>query len=678
MLLLTLLQAFVLLCIIAVDGVTLDEDIQLSEAIGGSGGTAFSDIELVKFGQSPCLISIRAKKRITSVALRTETPTELMLSHGGLSGTDHSLFLKQGEYVNAMEINSGRKFWSSRIFYLKFTTNRGNSIEAGTKTNESTSITAPIGFQLSGFFGRAESELDQLGLIWTRINATTKALTDTMGSDWYGNRIRNWVGHTIGDAKDTACYRKREQFGSGKSCPLGYNANGVSCLAQCPLSYPVTCYEQCIPQNDDCTGEILAKSAAVVAAIFNAVTAGVSSIMFESFKKAKQQFLCAANIVGVVKSLIYYLSAVRVTAPQGTTEELLTAAYQSDVVLFAMPMAVATCLGVEEFKKRYVISNYVYITVEVIVKQVIVNGDQILSTANNVFALLQQGTAMSSPDNSTVQELQVFLDSNTTCGFQLKNLTDHITAKVSEIRNKMPTATVNDIRVEISDSPLLLTDIPVATNNCMREIMEIKTLEVAFQTRDLLRKTLGTIVDQLVETNQTDMGRNVAEEEYFLDSANMALTVLGGLDPSGLLWMMSQFVQPVCGPTAFIGEIDDGTLYDALGLKTMGEAFKGSYGTWTKEGDGKMDLIFESIDTKDVTVVIHSGSEKYQKVRVPAGSTVNVTENIANLQDKVLYLDRWRQNVIGIPLTAGGSLTLWVPRASQGGHLRMHVRINVS
>ncbi|CAI5746681.1 unnamed protein product [Peronospora destructor] len=652
--------------------------ILLSEAIGGSGGTAFSDIELIKFGQSPCLISIRAKKRITSVALRTEAPTDLMLSHGVFSGTDHLLFLKDEEYVNSMEIILEKKLWNSRILYLKFSTNRGNSIDAGTKTNESISITAPIGFQLSGFFGRSGSELNQLGLIWTRINATTKALTDTMSSDWYGNRIRNWVGLTIGDAKDTACYRKRELFGSGESCPLGYNVNGVSCLAQCPLSYPVTCYEQCIPQNGDCAGEILAKSAAVVAAVFNAVTAGVSSIMFKSFKKAKQQFLCAANIVGVVKSLIYYLGVVRATAPQGTTEELLTAAYQSDVVLFAMPMAVATCLGVEQFEKRYVISNYVYITVEAIVKQVIVNGDQILSTANNVFALLQNGTTMSPPDNSTVQELQVFLDSNTTCGFQLKNLTDHITATVSKIRNKTPTATVNDIRVEIRDSPLVLTDIPVATNNCMREIMKIKTLEVAFQTRDLLRKTLGTIIDQLVETNQTDMGQNFAEEEYFLDSANVALTVLGGLDPSGLLWMMSQFVQPTCGPTAFIGEIDDGTLYDALGLKTMGEAFKGSYGTWTKEGDGKMDLIFESIDTKDVTVVIHSGGKKYQEVSVPAGFTINVTECLSSLQDKVLYLDHWRQNVVDIPSTAGGSLTLWVPRASQGGHLRMHVRINVS
>ncbi|EEY57770.1 uncharacterized protein PITG_00343 [Phytophthora infestans T30-4] len=672
------LQALLLLFVVAVSGATSDEDIQLSEELGGSGGVAFSDIELVRFGQTAHTITVNAKERITAVILRVATPTERILSHGGCSGTDSTLTLEEGEYVNSMEIHWGKKSLSRRIFYLKFTTNKKRWVAGGTETEDNSKVTAPEGFQLSGFFGRAEGDIYQLGAIWTRINATTKALTDVMGTAWYGDRIRNWVGPTIGDAADSACYRKREFYGSGKSCPLGYGPNGISCLAQCPIAYPVDCYEECIPQNDDCSGEILQKTASVVSAVFNTVTAGIFGLVFSSYKKAKQNFLCAANIIGVMKSLIYYLRFQRTTAPEGTVEEMLAIAYQSNVVIFDLPIAVANCLGIEVPTKAMV-ANIVYIVVENIVKQVIVNGDQIFSSAANVLALLSNATIIkTTTEESTVEELQDLLDSDTTCGYQLKNLTDHIVSTIHNIRNKTPKATVNDIRIKISDTSIVLRDIPTATNNCLRELLRNKTTEAAFETRDLIRRTFGVIVDQLVETNSTDMGQSLAEDDYTLDAANLALVVLGGMDPTGIAWMLSQFIQPTCGPTAFIGEIDDGNLHDALGLKTMDEAFKGSYGTWTKEGDGKIRIYFESTDTKDVTVTMHSGGAVFTKVKVPAKSRVKWTEKLSKLQDKVLYLDRWRPSVVGVPVSSGGSLVLWIPRSYDGGHLTMHVRINDS
>ncbi|KAE8911879.1 hypothetical protein PF005_g12849 [Phytophthora fragariae] len=677
---LSVLRVLLLLLVAVVHGTnaTSDEDVQLSEAFGGSGGVSFSDITLIEFGQTASSITISAKRRVTSIVLQVATPAELTLSHGGSSGTDHTLTLAEGEYVQSMEVHWARKGLSSRVFYLKLGTNKGNSVSAGTATENNSTVTAPEGFQLSGFFGRAEGELNQVGAIWTRINAKTKRLTDTMGSAWYGDRIRNWVGPTIGDASDSACYRKTEPFGSNKSCPRGYNNSGISCMAQCPLAYPVDCYQECIPQNDDCTGEVMSKAVSVVAAVFNTVTAGIFGAMFSSYKNAKQSFLCAANIIGVIKSLIYYLRFQRTTAPQGSVQEMLAIAYQSNVVIFDLPVAVANCLGIK-VSGKVKFADIVYVIVENIVKQVIINGDQILSSATNVLALLTNtSTINNSTDESTVEELQDLLDSNSTCGYQLKNLTDHVITSVREIRYATPDATANDIRVKISESPLVLKDIPTATNNCMRELLGNKTTEAAFETRDLIRKTFGVIVDQLVETNKTDLGQSVAELEYTLEAANMALVVLGGMDPTGIAWMVSQFVQPTCGPTEFIGEVDDGTLYDALGLKTVDEAFKGSYGTWTKKGDGLMNLFFESTDTKDVTVVLHSGGQVYTQVEVPAGTTVNWSDKIENLHDKVLYLDRWRRTVVGVPLSAGGSLVLWVPRSSQGGHLKMHVRVNVS
>ncbi|RLN64249.1 hypothetical protein BBJ29_005424 [Phytophthora kernoviae] len=425
---LTVLQSVLLLVFVAIHGAVSVQDIQLSEAFGGSHGIAFSDINSIILGQTISIVTIRAGDRIDAVTLQVATPTELTLSHGGSSGTDNTLTLNSDEFITSMEIHWGKKSSSTLVSYLNFVTSAGNSISGGTQTEDNSTVTAPDGFQLSGLFGRAEGAVDQLGAIWTRNEATPTELMDDMGSDWYGITIRNWVGPTISDASDTACYRETEAFGSGKVCPAGYSKSGSNCITECPISYP----------------------------------------------------------------------------------------------------------------------------------------------------------------------------------------------------------------------------------------------------------TFGVIIEQLIETATTDLGVSVAENEYMLEVANMGLTVLSGLDPTGIAGMMAQFVQPTCGPTAFIGEIDDGTLYDALGLTTVDEAFAGSYGRWTKEGDGIVNLIFESTDTKGVKVVIHSGGDTIEKVEVTAGETVTWNSTVLALQDKTMYLDRWRPNLVGIPGSGGGSLVLWVPRSSSGGHLTMHVRINAS
>eukprot|EP00644_Phytophthora_capsici_P010495 jgi/Phyca11/507814/fgenesh2_kg.PHYCAscaffold_30_\ len=189
---------------------------------------------------------------------------------------------------------------------------------------------------------------------------------------------------------------------------------------------------------------------------------------------------------------------------------------------------------------------------------------------------------------------------------------------------------------------------------------------------------MEVIIDQLVDTATTDMGKDVAENDQMLEIANFGLVVLGGLDPTGVVYMASQFVQPICGPTGFLGEIDDGNLYDALGMWTVDEAFVGSYGTWSKKGDGVVRIIFESTDKEDVTVVVHSGGDDYAEVDVGAGDTVTWESTVPELQDKTLYLDRWRPGLFGLPGSGGGSLLLWIPRAADGGHLTLHARINVS
>ncbi|KAL7997439.1 putative jacalin-like lectin domain-containing protein [Plasmopara halstedii] len=653
----------------------IEEEIVLSKVRGGPHGVAFSDIEQIVLGERIHSLTLRSGRRLDEVGIRLLKPSDLTLTHGGAGNPPLTLTLGPDEFINSMEVHWGKTNGRTSIFYASFNTNLGNSVSSGTKTNHFATETAPEGYELGGLFGRAESEIFQLGAIWIKIGAKHKMLTDVMGTAWHGSIIRNWVGPTIGADKDSACYRMYQPFNSKRMCPLGYSNDNNDCVAQCPLAYPVECGYECIPQNDDCALAVASKVASVAAVALNAATAGIFTSVKTLYKGAKRIYMCAANIINIIRQLIFYIRFVQTTAPQGEVEQLLAVSYQSNIVLTDLPIAIYACLGIPTPKKLQW-ASYVVLTVQTIVKQTIINGDEIISSANNVIDLLKNSNAINSSADS-VTELDDFIAANSSCGFELKQLTDRVLLTVEEIRNSTSNADVNDIRVTISKSPLVLIDIPSVTNNCMKEMLVNKTKKAAFETRDLLRKTMEVIIQQLVETATTDMGKDVAEDQQILEAANFGLVVLGGLDPTGITHMVSQFVQPVCGPTGFIGEIDDGNLYDALGMWVIDEAFRGSHGAWTKKGDGVVRIILESTDTEDVTVEIQSGGDDYAEVDVAAGDTVVWESTVPELQDKTLYLDRWRTGLMGLPGTGGGSLLLWVPRAAEGGHLTLHARINV-
>jgi hypothetical protein len=236
-----LLRTLTLLTLVVQTAAFSVEDIQLSETFGeGTDGIAFSDVKGIKLGLTFSSVTVRGDERVDQVTLRVASPDEETWTHGGTGGTDNILIFEPNEHVTSMEVHVAKKGWHKRVVYLRLYTSAGNSIGAGSKTDESKTVTAPEGFHLSGFFGRAGSEVYELGAIWTRINATHLLLTDDMGSEWYGKKIRNWVGPTIGDATDSACYRKTLSFSSSQLCPVGYSKADTNCLAQCPLSYPGT------------------------------------------------------------------------------------------------------------------------------------------------------------------------------------------------------------------------------------------------------------------------------------------------------------------------------------------------------------------------------------------------------------------------------------------------------
>ncbi|RLN63630.1 hypothetical protein BBJ29_010113 [Phytophthora kernoviae] len=181
-----------------------------------------------------------------------------------------------------------------------------------------------------------------------------------------------------------------------------------------------------------------------------------------------------------------------------------------------------------------------------------------------------------------------------------------------------------------------------------------------------------------------DCGREVLAKVSAVAMATLSMATAGvfgefsKVEPTDISTLLAEFIQTICGPTQFMGEIDDGTEDATLGLNALKKAFKGSSSSWTKKGDGAVIINFTSKDTKDVTVNIMSGGDKIDKVNVAAGSTATWSSNTTALGGKTLYLDRWRPGFLGLPGTGGGSLVLWVPIARQGGHLEIEAQLNAS
>ncbi|ETK80283.1 hypothetical protein F441_14231 [Phytophthora nicotianae CJ01A1] len=509
-------------------------------------------------------------------------------------------------------------------------------------------------------------------LAWGLMDMSVSANISTLQSTY-----TNWVGSAHGAGVDTACYRETH---IAKVCPLGFEYKLGTCWAECPLEYPVECGMQCIRQNDDCTLEMLSKFSSVAQAALSVATFGAYGTFSKMAKGVQIAFRCGKEIANLVKALTKYVRTVQVKDPQTTTEELTTILYQTDNVVFDLPITIMSCLGIKvsaELKFTDRVTN----TVELFVKEVVTHQGSITSgweTFKSFMRNISLDDALDSLDDTDITSLQSALASNSTCGDDMKHLTDRVWMTVAYLRKENPSITEDEIRVILSKSNLMHHEIPLATNNCMKQFIEESDETIAYSTRDTLRKTFGGIVDDLIRSGTSDNGTYLTAEEYAYTISDKVLILAAVWDPSNVATAVSEFFQSICGPTEFIGEVDDGSASDALGLRTVGKAFNNSAGTWTKKGDGAVTVVFHSEDTEDVTVNVMSGGNQIDQVKVKAGTNVSWASNITVLGGKTLYLDRWRDGFLGIPGTGGGSLLLWVPRSDQGGKLKLTSKLNVS
>ncbi|WP_129787666.1 jacalin-like lectin [Promicromonospora panici] len=145
---------------------SLSPDLRMSDQFGGPHGDFFTDVDDLTAGASATELRLRAASRVDQIGLTLADGVRL--EHGGSGGTLKTLALSSGEYPVSLQLCRAKHDDHTRISYARFTTSTGRTLAGGTETGDCTTYTAPSGWQIAGFHGRSGSELDKVGVIYTR------------------------------------------------------------------------------------------------------------------------------------------------------------------------------------------------------------------------------------------------------------------------------------------------------------------------------------------------------------------------------------------------------------------------------------------------------------------------------------------------------------------------------
>ncbi|ETP33471.1 hypothetical protein F442_17990 [Phytophthora nicotianae P10297] len=495
----------------------------------------------------------------------------------------------------------------------------------------------------------------------------------------FKSTYRNWVGPWT-QSSDSACYREAHFM---KKCPSNYDRNELTntCWTECPMDYPVECGMQCIQQNNDCGRENAAKISAVAMSALSMATFGVFGQLAKYGKHVTWAARCANYLMTFTRAVVRFTRNQMINEPETSQEKLLLLLYQTNYVVADLPGTIYACSG-KTVPASITLTRQILPTAQFLLLLVLSYDDDIIKSWEKFKAFMMRANFTEAAEQITegeISSLVTAMKQNSTCGDDLKTLTNQVWMTVDEYRQKNPKISEAELRLKLSESDLILYDIPAVTNNCMTKMISESTVATAYKTRDTLRKTYAVMIDDLIKSGKSDNGTSMATKHSAYVWIDNALTFASfGWDPTDLSTLFAEYLQTICGPTQFMGEIDDGDEAATLGMSALHKAFKNSTLTWTKKGDGAVVINFKSKDTKDVTVNIMSGGDKIDEVDLKAGGSAQWRSNITALGGKTLYLDRWRPGFLGLPGTGGGSLVLWVPISREGGHLELNAQLNVS
>jgi hypothetical protein len=141
--------------------------LRASDYFGGPHGAAFNDADDLPVARMPRTLTLRGGARVDAVSLAYDDGT--VLAHGGTDGTASSLTLGSGEHLRSVTLTKGKKDGHTRVTSASFATDQGRTVAAGTPTDDTVTFTAPDGWQIVGFAGRAGDEIDKLGVLYAPV-----------------------------------------------------------------------------------------------------------------------------------------------------------------------------------------------------------------------------------------------------------------------------------------------------------------------------------------------------------------------------------------------------------------------------------------------------------------------------------------------------------------------------
>lgn len=145
---------------------SVSSSLRQSNFWGGPHGNWFSDVPSLPASPSPAgaTLTMRGSERVDGIGIALADGTSF--THGGAGGTESSLTLAAGEYVNSVYLCQDKYNDHTRIFHLKATSSSGQTVSTGAETSDCVTYDAPSGFGLVGFVGQDGDEIDQLALLW--------------------------------------------------------------------------------------------------------------------------------------------------------------------------------------------------------------------------------------------------------------------------------------------------------------------------------------------------------------------------------------------------------------------------------------------------------------------------------------------------------------------------------
>ncbi|GJC81500.1 sphingomyelinase [Colletotrichum liriopes] len=145
---------------------SLSSTLRQSDFSGGPHGNWFSDLPALAGKTKPkaATLTFSGANRLDSVGVTLGDGT--VFKHGGTGGTAATLTLGASEFWTAAKLCWGKKDDQTRNFYIQATTSTSRTLAAGTQTSDCATHTAPAGWQIVGFLGRAGDEIDRLAFVY--------------------------------------------------------------------------------------------------------------------------------------------------------------------------------------------------------------------------------------------------------------------------------------------------------------------------------------------------------------------------------------------------------------------------------------------------------------------------------------------------------------------------------